>query len=152
MVNRHEVCPIEELPPGEKTIVEIEGLPYSVGVFNVDGSFYAVANMCPHQLAPLCQGTITGEVTSDGPGDFQMIRDGEVIRCPWHGWKFNIEDGSSVFNPHKLGTLTYEVKVESKSDEQREQEAEYGTELAGDEPPVDTYDVDVEEEVVVVYV
>lgn len=151
MVTRYEVCPVEELPPGEKTVVEVKGLPHSIGVFNVNGSFYAVANMCPHQLAPLCQGTITGEVTSDGPGDFQMSREGEVIRCPWHGWKFNIEDGSSVFNPHKLGTRTYEVKVESKNDEQREQEAEFGTELAGDEPPVDTYDVDVEEEIVVIY-
>lgn len=151
MTERHEVCPVEELPPGEKRIVEPEGLPHSIGVFNVDGSFHAIANMCPHQLAPLCRGTITGEVTSEGPGDFQMIREGEVIRCPWHGWKFNIEDGSSVFNPHKLGTLSYDVTVEPRGGDRNAREEEYGTELSGDEPPVDTYDVDIEEEVVVIY-
>jgi nitrite reductase/ring-hydroxylating ferredoxin subunit len=151
MTNRYEVCPAAELPPGERRIVDADGL--SIGVFNVDGAYHAVANVCPHQLAPLCEGTITGEMVPKGVGEFERVRDGTVIQCPWHGWKFNIEDGTSVFNPHALGTRTFDVAVESKPIAQRERERdEYGTALEGDEPPVDTYPVDVEEDVVVLYV
>lgn len=152
MPKRYPVCSIDDLPPGTSQIVEIDEPPYSVGVFNVGGEYYALANMCPHQLAPLCEGTITGEMTADRPGDYNLIRDGEVIRCPWHGWKFNISDGTSVFNPHKLSTPTYDVKVEPLDEDTAEEISSYGTPLAGDEPPVDTYDVDVEEEMIVVYV
>lgn len=152
MANYHEVCPTDELPPGEKKIIEIEGLPHSVGVFNIDGEYYALANVCPHQLSPLCEGQITGEMSSEHVGDFQLTRDGEVLQCPWHGWKFNIDDGTSVFNPHKLRTRTYEATVEKPREEIDEEVDEYGTALKGDEPPVDSYDVEIEEEVVVVYV
>ena len=153
MPTRIEICSADKLPPGDRTIVEVEGLPHSIGVFNVDGEYHALANVCPHHLAPLCEGTVTGEMTSEGVGDFQLTREGEVIQCPWHGWKFDIADGRSVTNPHKLRTRTYETAVETKSEGEIEAEVdEYGTALKGDEPPVDTYDVDVEEEIVVLYV
>ncbi|MEF8851701.1 MAG: Rieske (2Fe-2S) protein [Haloarculaceae archaeon] len=152
MSTRVEVCPISELPPGERTIVDVEALPHSVGVFNVDGEYYALANVCPHHLAPLCEGTVTGEMRSDGVGDFQPARAGEVIQCPWHGWKFDIADGVSVSNPHKLRTRTYDATVETSRAATDEDVEEYGTALQGDEPPVDSYDVDIEGEVVVLYV
>lgn len=154
MPSRVEVCPVEEFPPGERRIVEVEGLPHSVGVFNVGGEFYALANVCPHHLAPLCEGKITGEVTSSEVGEFEFDREGEVIQCPWHGWEFNIEDGTSVFNPHQLKTRTYEAAVEHGSDaDGREAEVqEYGTALKGEEPPIETYEVAVDRDVVVVYV
>lgn len=153
MTRRIEVCPAADLPPGERTIVDVDGLPHSVGVFNVNGEYHALANLCPHHLAPLCEGTVTGEMQSEGVGDFQLTRDGEIIECPWHGWKFDIADGRSVCNPHTLRTRTYEATVESTSEAETSSEtAEYGTELKGDEPPVDTYDVDVEEERVVLYI
>lgn len=153
-MGRHEVCPVADLPPGERTIVEAEGL--SVGVFNVDGEFHALNNVCPHQLAPLCEGKLTGEVTAPDVGEYEMTRQGEVVRCPWHGWEFDIASGESVFNPH-LRTRTFEVAVEASeeaADEPGDGEAgasEYGTELSGEEPPVETYDVAVEDEVVVLY-
>jgi nitrite reductase/ring-hydroxylating ferredoxin subunit len=152
MARRVEVCPASDLSPGERTVVAVDGLPHEVGVFNVDGDYHALANVCPHHLAPLCEGTVTGEMRSDGVGDFRMEREGEVIRCPWHGWTFDITDGSSVSNPHGPGTRSYDAEVEtSRSDDERQVE-EYGTALAGDEPPVDSYDVDVEDAVVVLYV
>lgn len=154
MGSRVEVCPVDELPPGERRIVEVEGLPHSVGVFNVDGEFYALANVCPHHLAPLCEGKITGEMTASKVGEFEFGREGEVIQCPWHGWQFNIADGTSVFNPHALRTRTYEAAVEhgSAEDDEAEEVEEYGTALKGEEPPIETYDVAVDRDVVVVYV
>ena len=162
---RYEVCRTSELPPGEKKIVETEKL--AVGVFNVDGEYYALANVCPHQLAPLCRGRITGDVVAPRVGEYELVREGEIIQCPWHGWKFDIATGESIFNPHKLSTPTFDVTVEPVSngeteteetetdgadEDAAEQEREYGTRLAGDEPPVDTYDVEVEEGMVVLYV
>ncbi len=152
MVERYEVCPVEELPPGEKRIVELKDGRLSIGVFNVDGTFHALSNVCPHQLAPLCEGEITGEMVSDSPGEFEWVREGEVIRCPWHGWKFNIADGTSVFNPHEVRTRSFETAVESASDTDAECcERQYGTALEGTEPPVEQFDVEVEDAVVVVY-
>ncbi|PSQ12618.1 ferredoxin [Halobacteriales archaeon QS_5_70_15] len=148
MPDRHEVCPASELPPGGKRIVEVDGLPYSIGVFNVDGEYHALANVCPHQLAPLCEGRITGETVSKGVGDFRTVREGEVIQCPWHGWKFDIAEGTSVFNPHEVERVD-DVDDEPPTGERAEAS---GTALEGEEPPVETYDVAVEEDVVVVYV
>jgi nitrite reductase/ring-hydroxylating ferredoxin subunit len=166
---RIKVCPADELGPGERTMVEAEGR--SIGVFNVDGEYRALNNVCPHQLAPLCEGTITGETVAPAVGEYDYRREGEIIRCPWHGWEFDITTGESLFNPH-LSTRTYDVDVESRAgcagcgepeahepDEGDEDASDatdhvetYGTDLSGDEPPVETYDATVEREVVVVYV
>lgn len=148
-----EVCTVEDLPPGSRTIVEVDDR--SIGVFNVDGEFHALRNVCPHQLAPLCEGQLTGEMTAPAVGEYELTRQGEVVRCPWHGWQFDLKTGSSVFNPH-VRTNTYEVEVECAAAGEGDREAESGTDLAGEEPPVDTYDVAVEgeagHEVVVLYV
>lgn len=174
MSTKHEICPASEIQPGERKIVEVDGL--SIGIFNVDGEYHALNNVCPHQLAPLCEGEISGLVTAEGtdPDTFNWEDDGRIIKCPWHNWEFDITTGSSVFNPHKVKTRTYDVEVESAEDAPKEEsasqetagtesegtacsscpgaeEAEYGTALRGDEPPVETYDVDVEDEIVVVY-
>ena len=125
---RHRVCKVSELPPGSRKIVEIAGR--SIGVFNIRGSFYAIRNRCPHQAAPLCRGIITGTTRPSQPGTYVWEKDGEVIRCPWHGWEFDITTGRSVFNPHKMRVKRYEVFVE--------------TDLAGIEAEaVETYPVDV---------
>src|SRR5690606_10460287 len=105
------VCPASELPPGTRRIVQIGG-NISIGVFNIEGHFYALRNICPHRKAPLCKGQITGRVISDGPGDWQMHGPEDVLRCPWHGWEFDIRTGRSVFNPHKVRVRAYEVTIE----------------------------------------
>jgi nitrite reductase/ring-hydroxylating ferredoxin subunit len=102
---------MSELPPGQRKIVEAEGR--SIGVFNVHGRFYALRNSCPHQAAPLCRGAIKGMAMPGKPGEYSWAREGEILRCPWHGWEFDITTGRSVFNPHKTRVKTYEVTVEA---------------------------------------
>jgi nitrite reductase/ring-hydroxylating ferredoxin subunit len=148
MPDKHTICPAEEIPPGSLKIVNVDGS--SIGIFNIDGEFYALANVCPHQLAPLCKGRMTGTVSSSEVGEYNWEREGRILRCPWHGWEFDITTGASVFNPHGLKARNYEVDVENISEENEDIET-YGTELAGDEPPVETYPVEVEKEYVVVY-
>jgi 3-phenylpropionate/trans-cinnamate dioxygenase ferredoxin subunit len=109
-VAKHVVARVDEIPPGERKIVEVEGR--SIGVFNVDGVFYALRNRCPHQGGPLCRGTIAAFVSSTKPGEYQVSRHGQMLRCPWHGWEFDITTGQSWFDPGKVRVRRYEVTVE----------------------------------------
>ena len=137
MKKAHPICPVSELPPGSKRIVTIEGK--SIGVFNLAGEYYALRNLCPHQFAPLCQGKVTGYCETSPVGEFHWARQGEIIRCPWHAWEFDIKTGRSIFNPHKVRTGTYAVTVEK-------------TAAVNDEDPsVETFPVSVEADMVVVH-
>ena len=106
----HVVAPAAELPPGSRRIVEVEGR--SIGVFNVGGAFYALRNTCPHQGAPLCEGSVQGTALPSRPGEHRWARDGEILRCPWHGWEFDLTTGRSIFNPHRTRVKRYEVTVD----------------------------------------
>ena len=109
-MRRHIVGKVSELPPGERKIVEVQGR--SIGVFNVHGTYYALRNSCPHQAAPLCLGAIKGMTMPGKPGEYVWAREGEILRCPWHGWEFDVTSGRSVCNPHGTRVKTYEVTVE----------------------------------------
>lgn len=110
-MGKHVVAEVSEIPVGGRKTVEVAGR--SIGVFNVAGEFFALRNSCPHQGGPLCTGTISGFVSSIGPGDYQLSRQGEMLRCPWHGWEFDIRTGQSWFDPRKVRVRRYEVHVES---------------------------------------
>ena len=109
-MGRHLVGRASELPPGQPKIVEVERR--SIGIFNVHGRFYALRNRCPHQAAPLCLGAIKGMTLPGKPGEYVWAREGEILRCPWHGWEFDITTGRSIVNPHRTRVKTYEVTVE----------------------------------------
>jgi len=113
MEKRFEICSTDELLPGERTIVELNG--HSIGVFNVDGEYYALKNDCPHQRAPLCMGKVTGTTSATEPKKVEWKDDGKILRCPWHGWEFDIATGKSVFNPHKVRAKSFDTVVESAS-------------------------------------
>ena len=127
---RHIVGKATDIPPGERQIVTIG--KRSIGVFNVEGRFYAVKNICPHQGAPLCEGTLSGTMLPAGPQEYTYGLEGRVLRCPWHGWEFDVTTGEMIFVPEPVRVKTYEVAVESSS--------------------LETYPVVVEEEMIVIYV
>ena len=107
---KHIVATVDEIPPGERKIVEIGGR--SLGVFNIKGEFYALRNICPHQGGPLCQGRLTGFVMADKPGgEYRYERRGEILRCPWHGWEYDVTTGQSWVDPASVRTRRYEVEV-----------------------------------------
>lgn len=102
-----------EIPPGGRKIVVINGR--SVGVFNVKGSYFALRNTCPHAGGPLCEGPISGLVVAREPGDYEYLRRGEFLRCPWHGWEFDIRTGQSWVDPVRNRVRRYEVREERGS-------------------------------------
>jgi 3-phenylpropionate/trans-cinnamate dioxygenase ferredoxin subunit len=108
-LQRHIVAKQSEITPGTKKIVEAGGR--SIGVYNVNGHFHALRNVCPHQGAELCKGLVTPLVVSSGPGSFEYDREGEIVRCPWHQWEFDIKTGRMIVDP-AMRTKSYEVTVE----------------------------------------
>jgi nitrite reductase (NADH) small subunit len=106
---RFRACAVGDLPPGDRVIRDFDGI--SVGVFNVGGRFYALHNRCPHKGGALCRGPITG--TNLETSDFVYVygREGEILRCAWHGWEFEIETGRSLVDP-RMRARTYPVEVE----------------------------------------
>lgn len=109
-MKRFLVGTVSELAPGSKKVVEAEGR--SIGVYNIDGAFYAIRNLCPHQGAALCAGITTSFLTwKQPPGEFCFEREGEIVRCPWHFWEFDIKTGHMIVDP-QTRTKTYDVTVE----------------------------------------
>lgn len=106
---RYVVGQVNEIAPGSRKIVSVGGR--SIGVFNVNGEFYAIQNRCPHAGAPLCQGALSGVVKSDGPGQYDYSRPDEFIRCPWHSWEFDLKTGQSFFDPARVHVKTFETAV-----------------------------------------
>jgi nitrite reductase (NADH) small subunit len=106
---RFPVCRADELAPGERLVVDLGGR--SVGVFNVDGGFYALHNRCPHRGGALCLGPITGLTTATDDFDYAYTNEGRILRCAWHGWEFEIETGRAIADPH-IRAKTFPVTVE----------------------------------------
>jgi nitrite reductase/ring-hydroxylating ferredoxin subunit len=133
---RHVVAPVGDIPPGHRQRVEVNGRP--VVVFNLAGEFFALNNRCPHRGGSLCDGVTTGLIQSSEPGDYQYTRRGEIIRCPWHSWEFDIRTGQSWCDPQRLRTRRYEVSVEA------------GAKLVEGPYKAETFAVSVENDYVVV--
>ncbi len=85
-----------DLPPGAARAVLVGDV--SVALFNVDGAVHAIDNVCPHAAGPLARGPRNGAC-------------GEVVTCPWHGWRFDIRTGESPDLPGER-VCTFPVRVE----------------------------------------
>ncbi len=107
---RHVVAKVEEIPAGGRKIVTVRGR--EIGIFNVAGTFHGLINRCPHQGAPLCQGEIVSRLVAPMPGDYRLTRPGEMIRCPWHCWEFEITSGKSLCDPNSVQARAFDVAVE----------------------------------------
>ncbi len=89
-----KVATVDELPPGERIVVDVD---YEwVAIFNVNGTLYAINDTCSHAEASLAEGDL----------------DGHEIACPLHGARFDIRTGDVLSSPAAVGVDTYEVKIE----------------------------------------
>ncbi len=108
-MSKHVVAKVSEVPPGGRKLVTVRGRP--IAIFNLKGEFFGLLNRCPHQGGSLCDGLLTGLIESDEPGTYRYSRAGEIIRCPWHGWEFDIRTGQSWCDPEKIQVRNYPVEV-----------------------------------------
>jgi len=130
------VASVDEIPPGKRKLVDANGR--AIVVFNLDGEFYALNNRCPHRGGSLAHGIQTGLVESKEPGQYCYSSLGEMVKCPWHGWEFDIRTGKSWCDPGRVRVRQYPVAVKS------------GTELVEGPHTAETFPVRVENNYVVV--
>jgi nitrite reductase/ring-hydroxylating ferredoxin subunit len=108
---KYVVAAVDEIPPGGRKIVELGGR--SIGVFNLDGEYFALRNRCPHQGGALCEGKLWGVLRASVPGAYQYEPSREILACPWHGWEFHVRTGQSWCDPVRLRVRRYDVSVET---------------------------------------
>jgi 3-phenylpropionate/trans-cinnamate dioxygenase ferredoxin component len=87
------VARVDEVPPG--TAKAVQAGDEVIALMNVGGSFYATQGTCLHLHGPLGEGRI----------------DGHFLRCPWHGWTYDVRTGKNDFDL-SIQLQTYEVTVE----------------------------------------
>jgi len=105
------VATAADFPENSHRVVEVG--TRKIGVFNLEGKFYALPNLCPHQLGPLATGKVSGTLAAGPETDFklQWTMEGEVVTCPWHGLEYHIPSGQCLaYSEIKL--RTYQVWVE----------------------------------------
>jgi len=112
-MSRHVVATAQEIPEGGRKLVTVRGRP--IAIFNLKGEYFGMLNKCPHQGGPMCEGLITGLRQAPQPGEYVFTRKGEILRCPWHGWEFDIKTGQSYVDPDKTRIRTYPVELEAGS-------------------------------------
>jgi nitrite reductase/ring-hydroxylating ferredoxin subunit len=105
-------CNASDLLPGQRLILELDGK--SIGVFNVDGRYFALHNRCPHMGGTLCEGPLTGTALATDQYHFEYSRQGQIQRCGWHGWEFDVKTGQALVDP-LVRARTYPVTVENGS-------------------------------------
>ena len=91
-----DVAPVDELPPGSVKIVRAGQI--AIGVYNLDGEYYAIEDRCSHDDGPLAE------------GDFDP--EDAVVVCPRHGSRFDIRTGRPLTLPAYEPVETFPVTVE----------------------------------------
>jgi 3-phenylpropionate/trans-cinnamate dioxygenase ferredoxin subunit len=132
---KHVIAPLRDFPAGSRKLVDLNGR--RIVVFNINGEFFALANRCPHQGGSLYDGRLTGLVESDVPGQYHYSRQGEILRCPWHSWEFDVRTGKSWCDPSRVRARQFAVSVTP------------GAKLVEGPYVAETFSVSVEDEYVV---
>ena len=93
MAQLTKVADLNDLPPGTSACVALG--EEKVALFNVEGTFYAIADTCTHRGGPLSQGQV----------------EGSTVTCPWHGACFDLRSGAALGPPATQGVKHYAVVV-----------------------------------------
>lgn len=88
-----KVARTDEIGPGEARLVEVKGR--QIALFNVDGEYFAIDNMCTHEEASLAEGEVSGHEVS----------------CPLHGARFDIRTGEVLGPPAYDDVARFDVRV-----------------------------------------
>ncbi len=94
-----KICAANELIEAGKKVISVEGV--EIGIFHLQGEFYAWHNRCPHQGGPVCQGRmfhLVEEVVDESRCSHGRRFNTEKMNivCPWHGTEFDIKTGRST--------------------------------------------------------
>jgi 3-phenylpropionate/trans-cinnamate dioxygenase ferredoxin subunit len=90
----HAVATTAEVTEDEPKAVSIGRM--DIGIYKLEGEFYAIDDICTHAYACMTDG---------------YIDDGQ-IECPLHGACFDIKTGKALTAPATIDLRPYEVKIE----------------------------------------
>ncbi len=93
-----DICPAGELPPGDKRLVEADGI--EIGVFNCAGTLYAIEDRCSHDDGSLVDG--------------ELNEDECAVECPRHGSLFDLRTGTPTTLPAYAPVETFPVRIEDE--------------------------------------
>ncbi len=110
MKERHFFGTLEELEVGRFCIREIG--KRSIGVTLHQGQPIAILNYCPHAGSPMCRGPIVPKLQINKDNTLGHDEENPVVRCPWHGWEFDLKTGIAVI-PSRLKLAHFAVEVEN---------------------------------------
>ncbi len=111
---KYVIGPVAALPPGTQQRVTVAGR--NVAIWNVGGRFYALRDICPHYGGPLSAGHVVGRISAPRPGCYVYDGGKPLVRCPWHGWEYDLATGQSLFDPVHNRVRAYDVSVEPGSE------------------------------------
>ncbi|CAG7599975.1 hypothetical protein PAESOLCIP111_00356 [Paenibacillus solanacearum] len=107
---RYKVLEANELTDGGQRIVSVKEM--ELGIYRIDGRYYAWRNVCPHAAAPVCAGLVRGTRLPSGVYDYRFGLDNQVLRCPWHGWEFDLTNGRHLAQGSKAKLRGYPVEAD----------------------------------------
>jgi nitrite reductase/ring-hydroxylating ferredoxin subunit len=113
-VHRSVACAASDIAPGEMRRFRIGKVDILVARKDAT-TFYAVRSICPHQGADLSAGYLVGTNLPSPVGKFRYGREGEIVRCPWHAWEFDLTTGSSLHDPNHQRVKAYRAYLEGDS-------------------------------------
>jgi nitrite reductase (NADH) small subunit len=105
------LCAVDDLAPGEKRRIVVGSRAIAL-CRSASGAYFAIGDNCPHQGASLCAGALGGTTLASAPGQYEWGREGEVLKCPWHAWEFDVRSGRSLFGDEKIRVASYEIAIE----------------------------------------
>lgn len=109
------VCQIEDIEPGKMKSDKLGIIPIVI-CRTQDGEFYAYANRCLHQGAPLSEGALMGEnKRTNTHGEYDYIKEGEILRCPWHGMEYDVKNGGCMLADPSQKLREFDVTIEDNN-------------------------------------
>jgi nitrite reductase (NADH) small subunit len=93
MIEFTTVAKVGAIPEGEGRAFSVAGR--MVGIFLIDGEYFAINDLCTHMGASLASGHV----------------EDHAVTCPWHAWRFSVKDGTWLDNP-RVKTDSYPVQID----------------------------------------
>jgi nitrite reductase/ring-hydroxylating ferredoxin subunit len=93
-IHWHRMAEVRDIGPGEMVAKDLGKC--HIAIFNIDGTFFATDNICPHAYALLSDGWL----------------DNDVVECPLHGGQFNVRTGKALCEPADCDLRVYPVRIE----------------------------------------
>ena len=105
-----DVGAADDFPPGKMHTVQAAGRP--LVIVRHEDAIYAFQNLCPHHLAELAKGTLSGTFLPSDQGEWIYGLEGLVVRCPRHAWEFDIRTGQTVCGTDRRRLVTFPATIE----------------------------------------